>query len=106
MSGEYKQHYNEFKQNPAAFWLSQSKRLPWYQAPETAYTQDENDLYHWFADGQLNSCFLAVDQHVIAGHGDETALIYDSPVTNTARSYSYFELQQEVAKFAGVMAGL
>ena len=41
MSGEYKQHYNEFKQDPAAFWLSQSKRLPWYKAPETAYTQDQ-----------------------------------------------------------------
>ncbi len=63
MSGEYKQHYNEFKQDPAAFWLSQSKRLPWYKAPETAYTQDQEGLHHWYADGQLNSCFLAVDQH-------------------------------------------
>ena len=106
MSGEYKQHYNEFKQDPAAFWLSQSKRLPWYKAPETAYTQDQQGLHHWYADGQLNSCFLALDQHVIAGHGNETALIYDSPVTNSKRSFSYLQLQQEVAKFAGVMQSL
>ena len=106
MLGPYKQQYESFKQNPAQFWLEQAKRLPWYKNPEHAYTQDTDGLYHWFDDGQLNTSFLALDQHVIAGFGEQTALIYDSPVTNTQQKYSYYQLQQEVAKFAGVMQSL
>ena len=106
MLGPYKQQYESFKQNPAQFWLEQAKRLPWYKKPEHAYTQDTDGLYHWFDDGQLNTSFLALDQHVIAGFGEQTALIYDSPVTNTQQKYSYYQLQQEVAKFAGVMQSL
>lgn len=106
MSGQYKQHYNAFKQNPAEFWLAQSKCIPWYKTPQNAYTQDSDDLYHWFDDGQLNTSYLALDQHVEAGFGEQTALIYDSPVTNTKQTYNYSQLQQEVAKFAGVMQSL
>ena len=106
MSGEYQQQYNTFKQNPTQFWLEQSKNIPWYKAPKQAYTQDDDGLYHWFSDGQLNTSFLALDQHVIAGFGEQTALIYDSPVTNTKQTYSYSQLQQEVAKFAGVIQSL
>ena len=106
MLGPYKQHYNNFKQSPEQFWLEQAKRLPWYKKPEHAYTQDNDGLYHWFDGGQLNSSFLALDQHVIAGFGEQTALIYDSPVTNTKQTYSYLQLQQQVAKFAGVMQSL
>ena len=106
MSGKYKQQYNGFKQNPAQFWLEQSKNIPWYNPPTKAYTQDDDGLYHWFSDGQLNTSFLALDQHVIAGFGEQTALIYDSPVTNTKQTYSYSQLQQEVARFAGVIQSL
>lgn len=106
MLGPYKQQYENFKQNPAQFWLEQAKRIPWYKKPENAYSQDTDGLYHWFDDGQLNTCFLALDQHIIAGFGEQTALIYDSPVTNTQQTYNYLELQQEVAKFAGVMQSL
>ena len=70
MSGQYKQHYNAFKQNPAEFWLAQSKCIPWYKTPQNAYTQDSDDLYHWFDDGQLNTSYLALDQHVEAGFGE------------------------------------
>lgn len=106
MSGQYQQQYEHFKNDPAQFWLAQSKRIPWFTPPSTAYTQDENNFYHWFADGQLNTCYLALDQHVEAGFGEQTALIYDSPVTNTKKQYTYAELQHEVAKFAGVMRDL
>lgn len=59
MSGEYKQQYNGFKQNPAQFWLEQSKNIPWYKTPTKAYTQDDDGLYHWFSDGQLNTSFFS-----------------------------------------------
>ncbi|WP_462158819.1 propionyl-CoA synthetase [Pseudoalteromonas sp. GB56] len=106
MSGQYQQEYRAFSDNPEQFWMQQSKRIPWFSSPQKAYHQDENGFYHWFADAELNTCYLALDQHVDSGHGEQTALIYDSPVTNTKRTYSYQQLLDEVEKFAGVMQGL
>jgi propionyl-CoA synthetase len=60
----------------------------------------------WFPDGKLNTCHNALDRHIEAGRGEQTALIYDSPVTNGRRSYTYVQLRDEVAGFAGVLAGL
>ena len=106
MQGNYQQQYQSFLDDPAEFWLTQAKRIPWFKAPQQAYTQDNDGLYHWYTDSQLNSCYLALDQHVEAGFGEQTALIYDSPVTDSKCTYSYLQLQQEVAKFAGVMQSL
>ena len=106
MAGEYKQHYTQFQRDPGQFWLEQSKRIPWFNAPTEPYQYDKNDFYHWFADGKLNTCYLALDQHVEAGFAEQTALIYDSPVTNTKQQYSYGELQTQVAQFAGLMQSL
>lgn len=106
MAGEYKQTYNTFLNDPSEFWLSQSKRVPWYTPPQKAYHQDTNQFYHWFADGEMNTCYQALDQHVDAGFGDQTALIYDSPVSNTKKTYTYSALLDEVARFAGVLTQL
>ena len=57
-------------------------------------------------NGVLNTCFNALDRHVRNGRGDQAALIYDSPVTGTQRTYTYAELLDEVARFAGVLRGL
>nr|WP_257473705.1 propionyl-CoA synthetase [Pseudoalteromonas sp. JSTW] len=106
MSGEYQQQYQQFQRDPGQFWLEQSKRIAWFKAPSAPYQNDENNFYHWFADGTLNTCYLALDQHVDAGFGEQTALIYDSPVTNTKQKISYSELQSRVATFAGLMHSL
>ena len=63
-------------------------------------------FYRWFADGVMNTCFNALDRHVRDGRGGQAALIYDSPVTGTQRTYTYTELLTEVARFAGVLRGL
>ena len=63
-------------------------------------------FYRWFTDGVLNTCFNALDRHVRSGRGDQAALIYDSPVTSSQRTYTYAELLDEVARFAGVLRGL
>ena len=63
-------------------------------------------FYRWFPDGELNTCANALDRHVAAGRGDQPALIYDSPVTGTAQSYTYRELLDQTARFAGVLRGL
>lgn len=106
MTGNYHASYNAFKQDPQAFWLNQSKRIPWFTSPNNAYHQDNNGRYHWFAGGKLNTCYLALDQHIENGFANETALIYDSPVTQTSQTFSYLELHEKVARFAGVLADL
>lgn len=63
-------------------------------------------LYRWFADGELNTCFNAIDRHVLNGRGEQAAVIYDSPVTNTKRTITYRELLDAVARFAGVLRSL
>ena len=63
-------------------------------------------LFRWFPDGELNTSYNALDRHVEAGHGERTALIWDSPVTGSVRRYTYAELRDEVAKFAGALASL
>jgi propionyl-CoA synthetase len=59
--------------------------------------------YRWFAGGRLNTCYNALDVHVDRGRGKQLALIYDSPVTQTVRSFTYFELRDQVARFAGAL---
>ena len=91
--------------DPEAFWLDAARAIDWQTAPTKALDA-RPPFYSWFPDGELNICANALDRHVEAGHGDRAALIYDSPVTGTKRTYTYARLLDEVARFAGVLAGL
>jgi propionyl-CoA synthetase len=92
--------------DPEGFWLDAAKAIDWSVAPSSALDATRPPFYRWFPDGELNVCHNALDRHVDGGRGQQAALIYDSPVTGTSRSYSYAELRDEVARFAGVLAGL
>ena len=105
MSG-YRDAFRASIDEPARFWAEQATAIDWYRPPTQVLDATNPPFYRWFPDGELNTCHNALDRHVDAGHGDRTALIYDSPVTGTKRSYSYAELRDEVARFAGVLAGL
>lgn len=85
------------------FWREQAEQIEWIQPPATVWTPTDNDHGQWFPDGILNSSDVALDANIRAGRGDQTALIYDSPVTNTQRTLSYNELTDSVARFAGVL---
>ncbi|MDP5460154.1 propionyl-CoA synthetase [Alishewanella sp. SMS8] len=98
----YLQEYQASVADPAKFWAHKASKIAWYKAPTTIISQYDN-VYHWFADGELNTCYLALDQQVLEGRGEQTALIYDSPVTQTKQQYTYKQLLDEVAKFAGVL---
>ena len=87
--------------DPAAFWLRQAQLLHWDTPPQEVLTQDANGFYRWFRGGELNTSFLCLDFHVQQGRGEQAALIYDSPVTNTLRTYTYAELLDLTARFAG-----
>ncbi|MEU3920463.1 propionyl-CoA synthetase [Streptomyces sp. NPDC029004] len=104
--GGYAAGYRRSLEDPAGFWLDAARAIDWAVAPTRALDESQAPLYRWFPDGQLNTCHNALDRHVDAGRGEQLALVYDSPVTGGKASFSYRELRDQVAKFAGVLAGL
>lgn len=99
----YKTHYKESITDPEKFWMEQAKAINWYEPPKQGLSKDEKGFSRWFNGGKLNTCYLAVDQHVENGRGDQTAIIYESPVTYVSQLYSYRELQFETARLAGLL---
>ncbi|MEZ5549322.1 MAG: propionyl-CoA synthetase [Pseudomonadales bacterium] len=102
----YASEYQRSLSDPEAFWKDQAADLPWFEFPKTILSQDANGAWRWFEGGKLNTAWLALDRHVEAGRGAQTALIYDSPVTGVIRKISYSELTEEVARTAGALAAL
>ena len=100
----YKEQYELSINNPTEFWGQQAERVEWFKKPETVLSQDDNGIDRWYAGGELNTAYLALDYHVEQGRGDQLALIYDSPVTDSKKTYTYSQLTDEVARFAGVLA--
>lgn len=99
----YAEVYNAWKQDPEAFWMNAAEAIDWDKKPTKALFGNNAPLYEWFSDGMVNTCWNAVDRHVAAGRGDQAAIIYDSPVTQTVREISYRELQARVASLAGAL---
>ncbi|MDX1457696.1 MAG: propionyl-CoA synthetase [Marinobacter sp.] len=100
-------YHSEFKRSieqPEDFWREQAQLIEWMQFPETIWQASANGHGRWFPDGVLNTSDLALDANVRAGRGGSTALIYDSPVTNTQQRYTFEELRDAVAQFAGALA--
>ena len=99
----YKAVYEGWKADPEGFWMEAARSISWDKAPEKALSDLGDGLYEWFADARVNTCYNAVDRHVEAGRGEQTAIIYDSPVTHTKREISYVELRNRVASLAGAL---
>ena len=102
----YKDFYQESISNPAKFWETEANKLEWFSKPSTILSKDDNDYPVWFKDGELNLCYLALDKHIQDGYGDEIAIIYDSPVTQTIKKYTFNQVKEEVAKLAGGLLSL
>jgi propionyl-CoA synthetase len=98
--------YNRSITSSEAFWAEQANHLEWYKKPSSIVSQDNNDYPLWFADGELNACFLALDKHIKDGFGEQIAIIYDSPVTQTVKKYTFNDVKTEVAKLAGGLLSL
>ncbi|GAA4508339.1 MULTISPECIES: propionyl-CoA synthetase [Nonomuraea] len=97
----YESVYRQSIEAPEEFWREAARGVDWDVEPERAH-----DGGRWFPGGRLNTCHNAVDRHVAAGRGDQDALIYDSPVTGSARRYTYRELLDLVSRTAGMLRGL
>jgi len=104
--GRYEEAFRRSLADPQGFWGEAANAIDWYSEPAAVLDSSNPPFYRWFADGVLNTCFNAVDRHVRDGRGEQAALIYDSPVTGAFATFSYRQLLDEVARFAGVLTSL
>lgn len=102
----YREAFELSIEDPERFWGEAARAVTWSREPQRVLDAERAPMYRWFPDGELNTCYNAVDRHVEAGRGDQPALIHDSPVTGTGRTYTYAQLLDEVARFAGVLRDL
>jgi propionyl-CoA synthetase len=102
----YTEFYQKSIENPQEFWKEQAQQIAWFKFPQTILGTNKHGYPRWFEDGELNICYLALDKHIEEGYGDTTAVIYDSPVTQNIRYYTYNEVKTEVAKLAGGLQSL
>jgi propionyl-CoA synthetase len=90
--------------DPEAFWGEAAEDVHWYKTWDSVLDDSNKPFYRWFTGAEVNTCYNALDVHVENGRADQAALIYDSPVTDTVKTFSYRELRDKVANFAGVLA--
>jgi propionyl-CoA synthetase len=105
-SGAYAGAYRRSIEDPNGFWGEAAEAIDWIKPPQRILDDANPPFYRWFAGGVLNTCYNALDRHVVNGRADQPALIYDSPVTGSKRTYTYAELLDQVARFAGALRGL
>jgi propionyl-CoA synthetase len=103
MATIYDEVYRRAQRDPEGFWAAAAEDIHWERRWDRVLDASRPPYYRWFAGGRLNTCYNALDVHVDRGRGKQIALIYDSPVTGTVRSFTYFELRDEVARFAGAL---
>jgi len=99
----YKYVYQQSIQQPETFWAEAAADLAWDQQWERVLDASEPPFYEWFPGGQLNTCYNALDRHCESGRADQAALIYDSPVTGQVKTFSYADLRDRAARFAGAL---
>ncbi len=103
MTNPYDAAFEQSINDPDAFWAKAAEDCHWYKRWDKVLDDSNKPFYRWFTGGEINTCYNALDYHIDQGRGDQLALIYDSPVTDTVTKYTYTQLRDEVAKFAGVL---
>jgi len=102
----YQETYQFSISDPEAFWGEQASHLPWFRQPTEILSQDGLGMDRWFVDGEMNTCYMALDYHVEQGRGNQAALHYISPVTGMEETFTYQELLDQVALLAGGLVEL
>ncbi|HEY5794160.1 MAG TPA: propionyl-CoA synthetase [Bosea sp. (in: a-proteobacteria)] len=102
----YASTYARWQADPEGFWREAAEAIDWIKPPQRIFDADAGVYGRWFPDATCNTCFNALDRHVRDGRGEQTALIYDSPVTGTKARYSYAEMLAEVAALGAVLQDL
>jgi propionyl-CoA synthetase len=104
MSGEFDAIHRRSIEDPEGFWGEVAGGIDWTRKWDRVLDDSAAPVYRWFAGAEMNTCYNALDRHVENGRGDQAALIYDSPVTDTVRTYTYRDLRDQTAAFAGALA--
>jgi propionyl-CoA synthetase len=104
MTNPYEIAHQQSIQDPDSFWAAAAEDCHWYKKWDKVLDDSRKPFYRWFTGGQINTCYNALDYHIENGLGDQLALIYDSPVTDTIKKFTYTELRDDVARFAGALA--
>ena len=99
----YRDIYAAWQADPEGFWMQAAKTIDWQKQPSKALFDDKAPIYEWFADGMVNTCWNAVDRHVLAGRGDQIAIMHESPITLSTKGITYKQLQDRVASLAGAL---
>ena len=100
----YAESHRSSIEHPEDFWARAAEGIDWEKPCDHVLENPAPLTYRWFAGGRLNTCYNALDRHCEQGRADQAALVYDSPVTGTVKTYSYAALRDEVALFAGALA--
>ena len=101
---KYLETYDRWRRDPEGFWADAAEAIHWERKWDRILDDRKPPFYRWYTGGVLNTCYNALDLHVDRGRGERAALIYDSPVTGTVKTYTYRELRDEVARFAGALS--
>src|SRR5438552_8223892 len=99
----YGETYARSMRDPEGFWAAAAEDINWEKRWDRVFDDSRKPFYRWFAGGELNTCYNTLDLHVDRGRGKQRALIYDSPVTGTVKTYTYRELRDAVALCAGML---
>src|SRR5256714_10518142 len=102
----YAETYRRALAEPEAFWAEAAEAIDWERRWDRVLDDSRPPFYRWFSGARLNTCWNALDRHVVAGNGERVALIWDSPVTHTTLRFTYREMRDRVARLAGVLTGL
>ena len=103
MTSRYAEVYAEWRADPQAFWAQAAKAIDWIDKPKRIFDAKAGVYGRWFPDATCNMCYNALDRHVAAGCGAQTAIIYDSPLAATKRQISYAQLLDDAATLAAVL---
>ena len=103
MTATQDQAYARWRQAPERFWEEAAEAVHWYTRWNQVLDASQPPYNRWFTGGVVNTCYNALDRHVVAGRAEQPALIYDSPVTQTIQRFTYRELLDQVSRFAGAL---
>ena len=106
MTNRYDEVRSRSVDDPEGFWAEAAEEIHWYKKWHKVLDDSNKPLYRWFVGGEVNTCYNAVDRHIANGRGEQVALIYDSPVTDTIKTFTFYALREEIAKCAGALAEL
>ena len=103
MQGKYKEIYDSSINQKEDFWKEIADNIFWYKKPSKILNSSNPPFYKWYEDGTTNTCYNAIDFHIDNGRGEKLAIIYDSPITKSKKTFTYNQLKEKVSLFSGVL---